>query len=43
MTMAEKFRAQAELMMKYLFLIEKTKIPKYELLDIQKTRISYLI
>jgi len=43
MTEAERLRAQADLMMKYLFLVEKTKTPKYELQDIQKTRISFLI
>jgi hypothetical protein len=43
MSEAERMRAQADLMMKYLFLIEKTKVPKFELRDIRKTRISFMI
>jgi hypothetical protein len=36
-------REQAELIMKYQFMIQKTKIPHFALSDDEKTRISYMI
>ncbi len=43
MTEAERLRSEAELMMRYYLMIEKTSTPKYDIKDNQKTRISYMI
>ncbi len=40
---AKRHREEAELIMKYYYMIQSTKIPKFELSDDQKTRISYYI
>ena len=40
---AKLHREQAELIMKYYYMIQHTKTPKYDIGDVEKTRISYYI
>lgn len=40
---AKRHREDAELIMKYYYMIQHTKTAKYEMSDDQKTRISYFI
>ncbi len=40
---AKRHREDAELIMKYYYMIENTKIPRFEMNDDQKTRISFFI